>query len=513
MVLGYKMKLYQLQERMKTMSENVMKYPVFKNQDSLWTIVQNRKQKFIDICIEKGLPEEIAEYIIKRDFDRYQESGLIGCYYLLYNAFINSDISDEDVEGKAENSLQYILGFCPEIDDYVMKFCYIYNAFSNEEGKDYIKNVFFSRLVHFSDLYITVVQTKYALLNEEIEKFIYKAENICDLVIYGEDDYILSLPEEKKEEEIRNRIKWKFSYFGGCNIKGNNLIGKNKVEYEAGGFVKDCISKWEETHNKLKEGLADCLKDHIKFAFEVYLENGDASGPNGTLVEYPVLSIYVSKKLILSRNMESIESYMEFIKSIKSISMASKLMDFEYEAAYDDDDDDDETVKRLIDKISDNELYNELMKLPSNVISELYDDCNNDVQSIHKRLPIYEVKYDVMTSLNVSLYDLVYSTYDQDEDYELYDVIDFILIDKHLDDYIEDAKNGILYDSYDCDKDINYFMYILLNILDKRVNTRTVKRIYESQTEDILYTYGGVASKGLTFMRLRAEGISIREDK
>ena len=479
------------------------KYPIFKDQDSLWAIIQERKQKFIDICVEKGITENLAEYIIKKDFERYREAGTIGSYYLLYKAFKNADISYEDVGGKARNSLQYILGFSLEIDGFIKKIIDFYNVFGDECGKEGIEKNFF-RPAQFSDLYITVAQTKYISLNEEIVKLLYKAENISDLVIHGEADYIFSMPEEKKGEEIFNRIKWQWSSISDIAIYGNNLIGKEKVEYEAGELTTNYISKWVEIHNKLNEILADSLNEHIKFALEVYLENGDASGPNGMLVEYPVLAIYVSKKLILSRNIENIESYMDLIESI---SMASDLKDFKYDAAYDE-----ETVKRLIDKKSDDELYNELMKLSPDIISELYDNCNRDIQSIIKYLPIYKYQYGVMTSKNVGRYDLVYSTYDQDKNYELYDVIDFSLIDKCLDNYIEDSQNSILYDSYNGTIDLQYFMYILLNILDKHVDKEIITGIYKNQNEDVLYTYDKEAVKGLSWMRLRAEGITIKED-
>jgi hypothetical protein len=88
-------------------------------------------------------------------------------------------------------------------------------------------------------------------------------------------------------------------------------------------------------------------------------------------------------------------------------------------------------------------------------------------------------------------------------------VIDFEMIDKYLDQYIEDTDNGIIYDSLNIKQDLQYHMYSVLNILDKRINKEIVTEIYNNETHEDKEYYYHEAVKGMSWMRVRTEGIYI----
>lgn len=513
------------------MDEYRVKYPIIKNQDSLWDIIQERKKEFVCLCLDKGIPEDIVDYIISAEFHKIKESGLIGCYYILYNAIKNADILKEDIgecNRDRPNALKYILGFITDIEEYIEELADAYD----EDEKSTLEERFsyvLDRYVYNQSISINVAQTKYNKLLDEIDMLYSESENFVDLIGNDNYEYAMSLPDDEKDEEIM-RLASKAKIFQ-ISIQGNNLIGKDKVDYVPGKIIKDYVAKWNQVQNKINDILADNIKENIKFAFEVYLENGDASGEDGQLVEYPVLSIYISKKLIMTQFAKMIKDEMEMLEAFGEASKKYKNTSSIEDVSRIDDNDVDVEFKEFLDKFfreyknpidieiisklasvdKDDELYKLIMNLPYDVVSYMYDNCTLVRMTKIGDLSVYRKEYDYLnvSPIRIRRYDLVYSINNHNDDYVICDVIDFDLIDKYLDKYIEDTNKGIIYDSLDYMQDRQYHMYSVLNTLDKRINKEIVAEIYNKEAHDYEpYFYNG-AVKEMSWMRSRTEGIFI----
>jgi hypothetical protein len=399
-----------------------------------------------------------------------------------------------------QTALKYILGFISDIEGYIERLEDEYDEFEKESKSIDEQFSFLSESIGYK-LHITVAQTKYNELEDELYKFFSKVTNLDELIGSENCEYIMSLPDNEKEEELAKLKRWESIRY--IHIQGDNLIGEDRVEYEPGKIIKDYMVKWHDVYNKINSIVADSIKDYIKFEFEVYLENGYGHGKDNQLIEFPMLSVYLDKRLIMTRMSGFIKGAMEMLDIMRT---CSEKKGIDYESPMNVD-----IISKLATADSENELYNEIIKLPHDDAMYIFDHWGEDMQIKGVNLQSYRKEYaswDVQW-VGIESYDLVYSTFDQDEDYILYDVIDFEMIDKYLDQYIEDTDNGIIYDSLNIKQDLQYHMYSVLNILDKRINKEIVTEIYNNETHEDKEYYYHEAVKGMSWMRVRTEGIYI----
>ena len=467
-------------------------YPVFKDQESIWKVIEKKKTIFIDACKDINVPEEVANEIIQHEYEEIQEIGIIGSYYLLYNAFEKAEMTKDDVgelEYFEQTALKYILGFLPKIDNYLYELNQYYNG--DFDRTDYLHYLYSSRT---HKLYIEVAQSKYKQLNIEVENLLMIAENVWDIVNKHEYEQMLNT----------NNPKLKDAYHGlsvedginktDINIKGKNKIGKKKNVYRSSKVVSEYKKKWKVIHEILNNRLSHNIKDYVRYAFEVYLENGDLSN-SAKPQEHPVLSIYIDKRLVLSQDMESVRTYISFFDSMCEADVFNEDVSI-----------DKETIKQFNDDIPFDTSFKTLLSLPVEFINEyLFEEANSDVHTLLNDQVIYKETDSGIETLDIDEYDVVYTSDKKiDKDgFVKYAVIDFNQVDQFLDKYISDSDKGVLYNSLDDNKDIQFFMYIMLNILDGCIDMKEVENLYNNK-----YNYD-TAIEGLITLRAIVEGIEI----
>ena len=54
------------------------KYPIFDDQALLKDIVDNKKDGFVQLCLENGLSSSIADIIINYEYSELENNGLLG---------------------------------------------------------------------------------------------------------------------------------------------------------------------------------------------------------------------------------------------------------------------------------------------------------------------------------------------------------------------------------------------------------------------------------------------------
>lgn len=251
-----------------------VKYPIFNDQESLWGIIQERKQDFISKCVEKGIPEDVAEYAIKYEFDRIKEIGIIGSYYLTYYVFSVIHVSIEDLaEAKSERqtALKYILGFIPNIDSYINVFVKNYEyydfAFKNDPSNalfdgcnnapnDRILQEVFEECENKYGWYKT--QREDSIITEmPYDRFgeLYSELNnkFSDYFLFAENSSVLIKNKyEERLQELRNRLA--------------NLEDDDSYDYDD--------SEDEEDNEDYNYNEVDDIKDDIRRLIEDYQSGG-----------------------------------------------------------------------------------------------------------------------------------------------------------------------------------------------------------------------------------------------
>lgn len=267
-----------------------------------------------------------------------------------------------------------------------------------------------------------------------------------------------------------------------------------KKVYRSSKVVSEYKKKWKEIHEILENRLSYNIKNYVKYAFEVYLENGKLSNKEKPL-EYPVLSIYIDKRLVLSQDMESVRTYMELFDCASETGVFSEDVSI-----------DKEMIKQLKDDNSFETSLKTLLSLPVEFINDyLFEEANSDVHTLFNDQVIYKETKSGIKTHDINEYDVVYTSNKKidKEGFVKYAVIDFDQIDRFLEKYVSDSDKGVLYNSLDENKNIQFFMYIMLNTLDGCVDKEEVENLYNNK-----YLYD-TAIEGLITLRAIAESIEI----
>ncbi len=246
------------------------KYPIFKDQESLWDVIQERKGEFICKCVERGIPEDVAEYAIKYEFERIKELKILGSYYLLNHVFSITRMSREYVktaESVNQTALKYILGFILNINDYINDFeenykhyDFVYkneqNDFSENDRYDSIlREIFEKREIAFKlDLKIKRPQNTELDIHGELHKYYMCAENkyIIFQELYDEDiEYYQKIIADYEENHIDE-------YDEDLNNDENDIFDDDydfeKEEYmDAKASLESLVDDYEQERTKCLE--------------------------------------------------------------------------------------------------------------------------------------------------------------------------------------------------------------------------------------------------------------------
>ena len=475
------------------------KYPIFDDQALLKDIVDNKKDGFVQLCLENGLSSSIADKIIKYEYSELENNGLLGSYYLLYTVYSKCEVTYDDVDevdSCDQTALKYILGLIQKPNDYIRELEKWFKESSCDNTEAVLSEMFSGR-GSMHKLHLTIAQVKFNQVYQEIIQFFFTAKNIWDLVSKEKYDEVQAANGALKE--CLNRINIDSTIIDAdILIKGNNNIGKDKEEFKLDKKQEIFFAGWKDIENTLYDNIASDLNGLVKYEFEIYKENGKGSVIDGSLAEYPVLSVYIDKRLILAQKIQSVKWWFTLISQIVHSE------DFDGEVPLDDD-----TFLKLSEDSSDEEAFRTLMRLPSDIVSDCFEDLEMDAHVFLNNIHIYKKDEYRVDLIDIGDYDCIFTTFKNSKElgFIKYDAIRYGNVLKFLDRYLSDVKSGHLYDSLDSQNDVQYHMYTVLNILDKNITKQNVADIYENR-----YDFDDSSIDGLVTMRARVEGLPVEEE-
>lgn len=475
-----------------------MKYPIFTNQKDLRVLIENNKGDFIASMKELEISEDISMALIDFEYTRAIDSGFDGVYYLVINAMKNVGISKDEIKKFDDfeiTPLTIVLGFSDFSSEAFRNFMFNYKSYylEGEITKDKLIEDFYTLGFNRESINITVPQSKYNMFEDELVKLISEAENVKEIT--DKFDEINSVEKKEVREALYNMEVNSMFYNMDLHIYGSHNLDEECFELTDAN--KALIKEWNDIKTSFLESMPDSLKNHIRFEFEIFKENG-RSLADEDMKEYPVISVYVDKRLSLLT--EESATKMELEMSM----MLDAIDENELDEGLNDDDIGDIDMGEKIEN-----LYDFLMSMDESDLNVFYDTSNIDSFAFMQSYHLYN-EFDGMDTLDIkdiSLCDVVYSTReDKDSPYVRYIVLEFNKLREYINQYILDFAPDIdSVNQLDVDKKTKDYYYYIFSMLDDRLKKNDIIELL-SHISDLNWE-----TEALLKIRAVAEGISIEE--